>query len=209
MQTYDYNGTPLHLVPHEPDNGYQLFVSFDGTIGLRINRNGKECLQNAIPTTWPNSANLTDANRKQRYLMYKQAWGNRIGILVSHAVYLAWSGKPIPPGYQIHHLNGITTDNCIDNLFCVFFREHHAICDVRQKALKTVVPNCDLRGFDYTILRELQDPRTMSDADFESRMEYLRFMRSCDFDPRIFNAADFHHFFSMPFEDFKTFFRKY
>ncbi len=41
------------------------------------------------------------------------------------------------------------------------------------------------------------------------RSKYLRFMRECDFDPRIFTADDFHHWFSMPFDDFKSFFIKY
>ena len=46
-------------------------------------------------------------------------------------------------------------------------------------------------------------------AENNRRARYVRFMRECDFDPRIFNTADFHHFFAMPFENFKAFFRKY
>ena len=46
-------------------------------------------------------------------------------------------------------------------------------------------------------------------AENRRRAKYLRFMRECDFDPRIFTTADFHHWFSMPFEEFKTFFAKY
>lgn len=49
----------------------------------------------------------------------------------------------------------------------------------------------------------------VTSAENNRRAKYVRFMRSCDFDPRIFNADDFHHFFSMPFEEFKTFFNKY
>ena len=93
-----------------------------------------------------------------------------------------------------HHLINDQSNYCKDNLLCWLTREEHRVADNRRCALETVVPNADLRGFDYAILRELQDPRTMSDADF---------------DPRIFNADDFHHFFSMPLEDFKTFFAKY
>ena len=209
MQTYVFNGTPLRLVPHEPDNGYRLFVSFDGTIGLRIAPSGVETLLKANRTTTENGKIPSNANRKQRYLYLRDPWKTDENILVSHAIYLAWSDKIIPEAHQIHHLNGVVIDNCFDNLLCVHFREHRSICDVRQKALKTIVPNGDLRGFDYAILRELQDPRSMTDADFDARMEYLRFMYSCDFDPRIFTADDFHHFFSMPLEDFQVFFRKY
>lgn len=108
-----------------------------------------------------------------------------------------------------HHLIEDPLNYCPENLLCWLTREEHRVADNRRRALEKVVPEGNLNGFDYAILRELQDPRTMSDADFESRMEYLRFMYSCDFDPRIFNAADFHHFFDMPLEDFKTFFAKY
>lgn len=108
-----------------------------------------------------------------------------------------------------HHLIPDLLDYRPANLLCWLSRPEHRIADNRQKALKTIVPNGDLNGFDYAILRELQDPRTMTDADFQSRLEYLRFMRECDFDPRIFTPADFHHWFSMPFEEFKTFFQHY
>ena len=117
------------------------------------------------------------------------------------------TGKPY--GGNCHHLIPDKLDYRPANLLCWLTRPEHRIADDRQKALKTVVPNGDLRGFDYAILRELQNPRTMSDADFEFRLEYLRFMRDCDFDPRIFTAADFHHWFSMPFNDFQKFFLKY
>jgi len=108
-----------------------------------------------------------------------------------------------------HHLVPNLLDYRPANLLCwLTYSEHHK-ADNRRRALEKVVPEGNLNGFDYAILRELQDPRTMTDADFDSRMEYLRFMYSCDFDPRIFTAADFHHFFAMPLEDFKTFFAKY
>jgi len=46
-------------------------------------------------------------------------------------------------------------------------------------------------------------------AENRRRAKYLRFMRECDFDPRIFTTPDFHYWFSMPFEDFKKFFQHY
>ena len=109
-----YEGTLLRLVPHEPDNGYRFYVSCDGTIGLQISPRGVEKLQNALPTTWPNSSNQTDAKRTQRYLIYRDAWGHHNGILVSHAVYLAWVGPFDKP--CIDHKNGVTTDNRWQNL---------------------------------------------------------------------------------------------
>ena len=168
-----FNGTPLRLAPCEQDNGYRFFVSKDGKIGLRIAPSGVETLQNATAATCENCKVKYNANRKQRYLKYRHPWNTNKQILVSHAVYLAWSNKPIPPGHQIHHLNGITTDNCFDNLLCVLIPEHR-IADNRQRALKTVVPDGDLHLFSYERLRELQDPRTMSDTDFQRELDLLR-----------------------------------
>lgn len=164
---FDFNGTPLRLVPHEPDNGYRFFISFDGTIGLRIAPNGVETKVAATTTTCENSKNPTDAKRTQRYLNFRDPWRTGEQILVSHAVYLAWVG-PIPEDADcLDHLNGCTTDNRWQNLEPVTFAENNR------------------------------------------RAKYVRFMRECDFDPRIFNATDFHHFFSMPLEEFKTFFNHY
>ena len=88
-----YEGTLLRLVPHEPDNGYRLYLSFDGTIGLQISPTGVEKLLNATPTTCENCKVKSNANRKQRYLQFKHPWNTNENILVSHAVYLAWVGS--------------------------------------------------------------------------------------------------------------------
>ena len=41
------------------------------------------------------------------------------------------------------------------------------------------------------------------------RARYLRVMRACGFDPRIFSTENFMYWFSMPFDEFKTFFNHY
>ncbi len=115
--------------------------------------------------------------------------------------YVSKKGEIKP--YHCHHLNGNLEDHCKANLLAWIHPEEHKIADARQKAMRKVVPNGNLVGFDYAVLRELQDPRTMSDADFENHMEYLRIMHECDFDPRIFNAARMHEFFAMPIPEFK------
>ena len=103
-----------------------------------------------------------------------------------------------------HHLIPNVLDFKPANLLCWLTREQHAIADSRQRVLKTIVPEGDLRGFDYDILREMQDPRTMTQDEFNRRMEYLRVMRQCEFDPRIFTANDLRKLFAMPFDEFKT-----
>ena len=162
-----YEGVVLRLVPHEPDNGYRFYVSDDGTIGLRVSPKGVPTVVNAHADTSPNS--LHNAHRKQRYLKFNHVWCSRENILAARAVYEAWSDTPIPPGHQIHHLTGITTDNRFDNLLCVSVEEHRK-ADARQKALRTLAPNGDLRLVPLDLMRELQDPRVTSDATFDMAM---------------------------------------
>jgi hypothetical protein len=117
-----YEGTLLHLVPHEPDNGYLFYVSHDGTVGLRVAPNGAETVVNATPTTCENSTNPTDAKREQRYLNFRDPWRTGEQILVHHAVYLAWVGPIDKP--CIDHKNGVTTDNRWQNLEPVTYAEN-------------------------------------------------------------------------------------
>ena len=169
-----FEDTTLRLVPHNPDNGYRFYVSNDGKIGLRITPDGTQTLIDGTANTCVNNKVQSNAKRKQRYLQFKHAFGNSKSILTSRAVYLAWSGQPIPPNHQIHHLTGIVTDNCINNLLCVHFREHRLVADMRQKALRTVVPDGDLYCFTYERLRELQAPRSLSDEQFQAELEAIR-----------------------------------
>ena len=74
----------------------------------------------------------------------------------------------LPLYHQVHHLNGITTDNNFDNLLCIGIREHRTIADKRQAALKELYP--DLRTFSYAELRAIQDPHISSDEDFARMM---------------------------------------
>lgn len=166
LTAMQYNGIELRRVPRESTDGSQLFCSFDGTTARKLLKNGSWSNVNGTPTTCENCKVKYNANRKQRYLQYKDALGWHKPIYVSHAVYLAWVG-PIPEGMVIDHLNGITTDNRADNL----------------------------------------EPVTPSENSRRAR--YLRVMRDCGFDPRIFSAKDFQYWFSMPFDEFKTFFNHY
>ena len=118
-----YEGTLLHLVPHEPDNGYRFYVSFDGTIGLRIAQNGTETVMEGKFTTTENSQVPYNAKRLQRYLRFMHPWNTDEHILVSHAVYLAWVGPIDKP--CIDHKNGITTDNRFQNLEPVTYAENN------------------------------------------------------------------------------------
>ena len=111
------------IVPRESIDGSTFHVPKDGSAGCRILPNGVRMTVNATPTTSANSKSPNNSNRKQRYLQYKHALGKDKHILVSHAVYLAWVG-PIPDGYVIDHLNGVTTDNRAENLEAITPQEN-------------------------------------------------------------------------------------
>ncbi len=172
MQAFTFEDVEMRIVPRESIDGRTFHVSRDGTKGCNVMPNGAVRNCNATPITCSNSK--YNGRRKQHYLQFKDVFGHHKPILAAHAVYLAWSGKTIPPDHQIHHLTGIVTDNCLDNLLCVSKFNEHPIADARQKALREVVPDGNLYLFSYERLRELQDPRTMSDADFQRELESIR-----------------------------------
>ena len=105
----------MREVPNRYNNGFRFFVSHDGKEAYKLYPDGRKIMEKAHATTYPNCKNKHNANRKQRYLRFMHAFGKNKGILVSHAVYLAW-GKRIPKGKVLDHLNGIVTDNDFDNL---------------------------------------------------------------------------------------------
>ena len=59
--------------------------------------------------------------------------------------------------------------------------------------------NGDIRNWTITNIR------IITKAENYRCARYLRIMRDCGFDPRIFKADDFHYWFSMPLDEFKTF----
>ena len=104
-------------------------------------------------------------NKRCRILMGITFYGKR-------PFYEYKNGK-MYPGIA-HHLINDLTNYSKDNLLCWLTREQHAIADNRRCALEKVVPDGDLHLFSYERLRELQDPRTMSDEQFAAELEALR-----------------------------------
>ena len=73
-----------------------------------------------------------------------------------------------------HHLIEEPLNYAPENLLCWLTYEQHSKADKRRRALEKVVPEGDLHYFSYERLRELQDPRTMSDEGFQRELEALR-----------------------------------
>ena len=89
---------------------------------------------------------------------------------------LPLQGKGLERGSYVgicHHLIPDALDYRPANLLCWLTRAEHSEADRRQRALKKVVPDGDLRLFTYERLRELQDPRTMSREQFETELAAL------------------------------------
>ena len=114
----------MREVPNRYNNGFRFFVSRDGKEAYRLYPDGRKVMLKANPNTSPNCKNKHDANRKQRYLSFRHAFGDNRSIFVSRAVYLAWVG-PIPKGKVLDHLNAIVTDNDFDNLQAVTTAENY------------------------------------------------------------------------------------
>ena len=116
-----FNSVRVKYVATCPETGISFYVNNGqgGVIGVRVYPDGRKVLENATTTTSQNSKIDYDAKRKQRYLQFKSAFGKDKHFLVSHAVYIAWRGKPIPKGMTIDHIDGCTTNNDFRNLRCI------------------------------------------------------------------------------------------
>ena len=136
------DGTEVRLVPLEKTGGKALYVSADG----RCFSFYRERLRLTKPYPTNSAINRHNGRRKQKYLRMTY-YGN---ILVHHAVHLAWIG-PIPDGFVVDHLNGITTDNRAENLEAITPAENIK----RAKILRI------LRSID-------QDPKLMERAELLS-----------------------------------------
>ena len=82
-------------------------------------------------------------------------------------------GKPY---YGVcHHLIENPLDYRPENLLCWLTRSEHSKADKRRRALEAVAPDGNLYDcFTYERLRELQDPRTLSDEQFKAELEAIR-----------------------------------
>ena len=73
-----------------------------------------------------------------------------------------------------HHLIEDPLDYRPENLLCWLTYSEHSKADNRRRALEAAVPDGDLHIFTYERLRELQDPRTMSDEVFQTELAKIR-----------------------------------
>ena len=115
-----FNNVLVRYVGTCPETGISFYCNNGegGVVGVRVYPDGRKVAVN--PTT-----DVTDGTkginrkRKQRYLLFRHAWGRGKSILASRAVYTAWHEKTIPAGMTIDHIDGITFNNDFRNLRCI------------------------------------------------------------------------------------------
>ena len=102
------DGTEVRLLPLEKTGGKALYVSADGRCFSYF-----RCVLRLVkPQADTSKTNRFNAHRKQKYLRMT-SYGN---ILVHIAVAIVWIGPKPGDEFECDHLNGITTDNRVENL---------------------------------------------------------------------------------------------
>lgn len=112
------NNVEVRYVGTCPETGISFYSSTRCTYGVKVFPDGRKAVENTCTCNTPNSKVLYNARRKQHYLYFRHAFGQKKGILAAHAVWMA-AGRTVPEGMTIDHINGCTTDNCIENLRCI------------------------------------------------------------------------------------------
>ena len=73
-----------------------------------------------------------------------------------------------------HHLIEDPLNYAPENLLCWLTYSQHSKADKRRRALETVVPDGDLTLIPYDRLRQLQDPRVLTDEQFQAELDYMK-----------------------------------
>lgn len=108
------NNVEVRYVGTCPETGISFYSSTRCTYGVKVYPNERKAVENATGVKYGKPY----AHGKAEYLQFKHAFGQGKGILAAHAVWMA-AGRTIPEGMTIDHIDGCTTDNCIENLRCI------------------------------------------------------------------------------------------
>ena len=148
---------------HRSSKTAQLYVSRDGR-GYSLSSRGLCHTTSSLCSS--KKLQLSGNSRWGEDLLFKH-----YNMLVNRAVWAAWNPygyDTIPKGYQIHHLNGIKSDNCIDNLVCLSQSEH-SNWEKRLKMIKEKLGSP--RAIPYANLRTLQ---AMTNIELQYHFDSLK-----------------------------------
>ena len=113
-----FNSVRVKYVATCPETGISFYINNGqgGVMGVRVYPDGQKVLVNP---GFAKPAPRKLRPREEGYMQFSTAFGYHKSILASHAVYIAWRGKPIPKGMTIDHIDGCSTNNDYRNLRCV------------------------------------------------------------------------------------------
>jgi len=115
--SFTQGGILFRYVATHRANAVAFYCDIAATKGIAVYPSGRVGnVQRPFPTSYPKCKIKYNANRKQRYLCFKDAFGNVKSLYASHAAYIAEHGELIPAGKTTDHKDGITTNNHPSNL---------------------------------------------------------------------------------------------
>ena len=165
-----FNDVEVRYVATFPEKGISFYCSngHGGAIGVRVYPNGRKALAGICGAKYGKPY----AHGKSEYLNFKNAFSHNKGILIHHAVYLAWVG-PFDKPY-IDHKNGITTDNRWQNLEPVTGVENSRRAGILRGLRRVGIDPAKL-SFDvldkYLAPEAQKDPKTVMDHDLNNHCE--------------------------------------
>ena len=116
------------------------------------------------------------------YIFYDKDYAKRNGETLHRAIWEFYSGKKIPKGYVIHHIDGNRGNNDYSNLMCVSHTEHAALHRWGDKARARLKEHPEaLENFINKARLYHQSPEGRAEASkrFKKNMDKVRERRTC------------------------------
>ena len=180
MQAFDFTGYRKHpRLNLWARKGCSYFVGAYGQKLAHTYGPAMRAKQKDRGYTAPNMRHFE--NRLCHIIMGEIFYGDR-------PVFINSKGKPY---FGVcHHLIEDPLNYCPENLLCWLTYSQHSKADKRRRALEAVVPDKDLTIFPYDRLRQLQDPRVLTDEQFASELESIRAQGYHRVDPLVAAAKE-------------------
>lgn len=129
----------------------EIWKDIKGYEGIYELRN--DGLLHSFPRNTTNGGYTYGSYDKEGYFVFDLSVnGKRKNKRINRLVYETFVGD-IPKGYDIHHINGIKTDNRVENL-CLLEKSMHSkmhIEEHKEKTLKSVIKKCSKPIIQYTL----------------------------------------------------------
>lgn len=109
------NNVAVSYVGTCPETGYSLYCSLLRNYGVRVcDKTGEKTIVN--PT-------MCGGGRGHKYMAFNHAFGHHKHIFIHQAVWMA-TGRTVPEGWELDHINGNRRDNSLLNLRTVTHQQN-------------------------------------------------------------------------------------